>query len=460
MTVKIGKSRLALAVSLAIFAASGAVAQTVPWTNTDPAIKTTFVRISNGVPGVLYEPSQPGPKAEIAVFAMHASADYTNFSACTELAMRGYRVLCANNSNSKSGAYDEGGLDKILGEASSAISWLRSVPGVRKIVLLGHSGGATVMTAYQMIAEGGVQSCRGPEKIWKCPDSLAGLPAADGVILADANWGQSVMVLFSIDPSVVGENALRSNPALDMFKPANGFKPTGSTYSAAFTRNFLSAAGSRLNAALARAQARYAAIGAGKGMYEDDEPFFVPGATFLGSNNKLYTQDLRLLSRSLAAWPLVHKDGSVTTEIIRSVRPATNTQNLSRSMARGALKTSVRGFLSSYATRVTPEFGFGETSEIRGVDWRSNYANSPGNVESISAPILALGMTGGWEGMAAETIYNHAKSPDKSLAFIEGATHLYTPCTRCEKTPGQYGDTIKTTYDYIDGWLSQPGRFR
>jgi Protein of unknown function (DUF1749) len=460
MSVMLGKSRLALAASLAMLAATGAVAQTVPWTNTEPAIKTTFVRLSNGVPGVLYEPSQSGPKAEIAVFAMHSSADYTNFSACTELAKRGYRVLCANNSSSKSGAYDEGGLDKILGEAGSAIKWLRGVPGVRKIVLLGHSGGSAVMTAYQMIAEGGVKSCQGAEKIWKCPDSLAGLPAADGVVLADANWGQPVMVLLSIDPAVVSENAMRTNPALDMFNPANGFKPSGSTYSAAFTRNFQTASGRRLSAALGRAQARFAAILAGKGLYDDDEPFFVPGASFLGSNNKLYTQDQRLLSRSLAAWPLVHKDGSVTTEIIRSVRPATNTQNLSRSMARGALKTSVRGFLSSYATRVTSEFGFGETSEIRGIDWRSNYANSPGNVESISAPILALGMTGGWEGLAAETIYDHAKSPDKSLAFIEGATHLYTPCTRCEQTPGQYGDTIKTTYDYIDGWLSKPGRFR
>jgi hypothetical protein len=33
------------------------------------------------------------------------------------------------------------------------------------------------------------------------------------------------------------------------------------------------------------------------------------------------------------------------------------------------------------------------------------------------------------------------------------------PCTKCEKTPGQFGDTVKTTYDYVDGWLSKAGRF-
>ena len=26
-------------------------------------------------------------------------------------------------------------------------------------------------------------------------------------------------------------------------------------------------------------------------------------------------------------------------------------------------------------------------------------------------------------------------------------------------TSPQTGDTVKTTYDYIDGWLSKPGRF-
>jgi hypothetical protein len=39
------------------------------------------------------------------------------------------------------------------------------------------------MTAYQYIAEGGVKACQGAEKIHKCPDELAGLPAADGVVL-------------------------------------------------------------------------------------------------------------------------------------------------------------------------------------------------------------------------------------------------------------------------------------
>jgi len=42
-----------------------------------------------------------------------------------------------------------------------------------------------------------------------------------------------------------------------------------------------------MNALIATAQARLAAINAGNGKYSDDEPFIIPGAGFKGANNKL-----------------------------------------------------------------------------------------------------------------------------------------------------------------------------
>ena len=45
------------------------------------------------------------------------------------------------------------------------MDYLRKYPGVKKIVLWGHSGGATVMTAYQDIAENGVAACQDAVKI-------------------------------------------------------------------------------------------------------------------------------------------------------------------------------------------------------------------------------------------------------------------------------------------------------
>lgn len=414
-------------------------------------VTTRFVHLGRGVPGVLYEPVVIGAKAETAIFVMHSSVDYLSFSACTELSQRGYRVLCANNSTGKSGVSNDGILDQVLIEAGSGIAWLRKQPGVKHVVLLGHSGGGTVMSAYQFIAEGGLEACQASDKIWKCPDSLANLPPADGLMLVDSNWGLAAMTLFSIDPAV-------GDAKLDLFAPANGFKPEGSSYSPAFVKSFLTGEGKRNNALRAQAEKELAAIAAGKGPYTDDAPFVVPGASLLGGNNKLFAQDVRLMSRTKGAWPLLHADGSVTTEIVHTVRVPENNQSLTRSMMQGALKTTLRNYLDNYAIRTRPDFSYGEDG-VEGVEWRSTYASPPGDVQGVSAPLLVMGMTAHWEFLASETIYTLAHSPDKTLAFVEGATHLYETCKPCEKHPGEFGDTRKTTYDYIDGWLSKPGRF-
>jgi enoyl-CoA hydratase/carnithine racemase len=92
------------------------------------------------------------------------------------IGLRGYQALCVNNSTSKSGASNDGVIDQVLLELKAAMQALRAQPGVRRVVLLGHSGGGTITSAYQMIAEGGVKACQGAEKIWACPDTLAGLP--------------------------------------------------------------------------------------------------------------------------------------------------------------------------------------------------------------------------------------------------------------------------------------------
>ena len=416
----------------------------------DAALTRTFVPLA--VPAALYEPVARGEKATIAIFVMHASQSYITHSACSELSKRGYTVLCAGSSSQDL-------LDGKLLEVRSAVRHLRQLPGIQKVILFGHSGGATLMTAYQLVAENGPRACQGPEKLVKCSDSLAGLPRADGMILADSNWGNAVMALFSLDPAVVSnDSGTPVNPDLDLWNPKNGFNPAGSIYSPEFIRAFQSAVAKRENALIELASQRLAAIEAGKGRFVDDEPFVVAGGGSMGPNNKLYTQDPRLMSHTRNAWPLLHADGSVTTEVVRSVRLPQGDRSLTSNLAMGALNTTVRGFLTNSAVRVSADFGFDE-STVRGVDWTSTYSCPPGNVRQIGVPLLVMGMTAGWEYLAAETIYENAKSPDKTLAFVEGATHGFFPCKQCEKTPGQFGDTVKTLYDYVDSWLSNRTRF-
>jgi hypothetical protein len=293
----------------------------------DPSIKTTFVHLGNGEPGVLYEPVNPGPKAQIAIFSMHPTNDFLTHPSCTELSKRGYRVLCVNDSNGKSGEFNDGVFDKVLLQAKAAIVYLRKYPGVKKIVLWGHSGGATVMTAYQDIAENGVAACQDAAKIYKCPNSLAGLPPADGVILGDPTWGIAGSVMYNLDPSVSNDNGTKINPDLDMFNPKNGFNPAGSNYSQEFLRKFRAAQVKRNNALIDLALERLAAIKAGKGQYLDEEPFIIAGASF--ADNKLHATDMHLFAHTQKAWPLLHAGGSITTEIVHSVRVPTITENRS-----------------------------------------------------------------------------------------------------------------------------------
>jgi hypothetical protein len=422
------------------------------------------VWLGPGQPGVLYEPIAPGPKAGIGVFAMHDNGDYLGPSAstpCPQLAARGYRVLCANSTTSKSGFFSDDDIEKLLLNVKAGVTYLRGLSPVRTVIIFGHSGGGEMMAAYQNIAENGVKACQGPEKIIKCSDSLAGMPPADGIMLIDSVFGGPISTLFSLDPAVVDEdNGQTLYPALDMYNPENGFNPKGSIYSAEFKARFFAAQGERMNQLIARAQDRLQKIQAGKGRFSDDEPFIIPGAN--GVQNKLNAQDLALQAHTRNAWPLLHSDGSITTEIIHSVRVPRFTQSLTPSLLHGAITTTVRKFLSTWAIRTTPTYSY-DASSFNGIDWASSYADEVDSIRGITKPLLQMGMTGSYEFSASETVREHAKSVDKTLAYVEGAVHGFTPCTECAVAqglpPGHYGDTVKTMYDYIDQWLSKPGRF-
>ena len=71
---------------------------------------------------------------------------------------------------------------------------------------------------------------------------------------------------------------------------------------------------------------------------------------------------------------------------------------------------------------------------------------------------LVMGMTGGWEFLADETIYKMSASADKHIAFVEGTSHRFTPAGEYETYPGQFGNTMKLLHDVAADWLTD-GRF-
>lgn len=400
--------------------------------------------------------------AAIAVFVMHAESNYISFSACTELAQRGFTVFCAQNGVSKVGGETDVDLDTLMTAVGTGVTYLQTnlTDEIDKVVLFGHSGGGAMMSAYQNIAENGLAACNGTEKLGPCDDTLADLPPADGVLLADANYGLSSMHLLSLGAEIIDEtDGHETNYSLSIYNPANGFNATGvSNYTPEFTKEFQSAVAKRMQRNVAWALAQKAALAAGNATFDDDEQMYVLDGSYGIENNKFFAQDTSFLAHTVHAWPLLHKNASTTTEVVHTVRVPVNFDAIDAASLSNALKSTVTKYLNSYALRVTDDFGYNATG-FQGVDWASSHMVPEQAVPGITVPLLTMGMTGHWEYLNAEKIYLASGSNDTSICFVEGAYHTFETCTDCEAYPGEFGDTTKLTYDYMASWLGEEGRF-
>ncbi|KAL3469906.1 hypothetical protein BJX99DRAFT_251614 [Aspergillus californicus] len=392
---------------------------------------------------------------------MHAEQDYTTFYPCRELPARGYTTLCLNNAQSKTGTMNDLDFETMMTDVGTGVQFLQDLEGIDKVIIWGHSGGGAMMAAYQNVAENGASACNGTEKIYPCSSSVDGLPAADGVLLIDANYGLSTMTLLSLNPAITDESTGADvNSTLSLYNPANGWTENGANYTTSFTKEFLAGMAARWNRILSSAEERNTLIEAGEGNYSDDEGLVIPDANYIGFNNKLITQDTRYLSHTVHKWPLLHKDGSNTTQIVPFVRVASaGIPSAVDSFYDGALKITITRFLETFAIRVNPDMFSVTADNITGVDWASSQTAPIGSVPGISKPLLTMGNTGHYEYLNAEKIYLAAGAEDKTIAFVEGAQHTINTCVDCESYPGEFGDTIKTAFDFMDTWLGEPGRF-
>jgi pimeloyl-ACP methyl ester carboxylesterase len=397
--------------------------------------------------GMYYVPINPNEKSNVGVVIMHCEQNYMAFPMGPALASQGYRVVVCEAR--------EGGIleDKFI-PINRAIRFLKS-QGADKVVLMGHSGGATLMTAYQAVAENGVEVFQGAEKIWKC-QLKAKVEPADGIMLIDPNYGNAVMLLISLDPSIEEEgNGTRLNNKWDILSSANGYTEEKANYSKQFQSEYRQAQARRNNKLINIALERLSLIQSNHGKYVDDEPFVIAGGSQIKPNNRMIPQDVRLLSVSKQEHDLLHGDGSITHELIHSVRTKEVDKCFSSFYGMGANRNTIKGFLSSQAIR-TQGVDFNVTeSEVVGVDWDSSYASPIGNVKHIKVPMLTMGMTGSYEYLAAEMIYDNASMDDKEICFVHGAGHNLKPNHLAERQVDEFGDTEGAVYNHMGKWLER-----
>lgn len=396
--------------------------------------------------GALYAPDS-GPAPTIGVLVIHRTANFMETLACTELSQRGFLTLCMNprfDNNEAAVWWNDIALD-----VKSGVEFLKRQPGIEKVVLWGHSGGAPTTTFYEAVAENGPAYCSGPNKLIPCTSSLANLPPADGIILVDGHPGNSVNVLRSInaavlnDEDIIATNALpQLDPTLDPLDPANGYNPAGSHYSEEFKTRYFAAQAARMNKLIGLAKTTLSAIENGTHRYTDDDYFPI----VMGSGGRLMQMDTSIHGSTLAPRRLLKNDGSIVEEIIRSVRTPSAGDRSANTQFDNVRFGTVKSFLSANAIRAE--------DSLDKIDWCSSNNSVPCAVQQISIPILIAPMGGYYFVRDNELHYELTKSEDKEFIVIEGAVHSQRPCTACETTPGQYSNTVNNFYNHARDWMN------
>ena len=399
----------------------------------------------------LYKPDT-GPAPHVGIVVMHRTANFLAHSPCTELSARGFMLLCMNprfDNNETQIRWEDIALD-----VRSGVNFLKSQPGITKIILFGHSGGGPTMSFYQAVAENGPPYCQGPNKLVQCGNNLAGLPPADGIVFADAHPGNPVVgVLRGNNPAVVNERRPdRLNPRLDPFDPKNGFNPTGSsTYSEEFKEKYFKGQAERMNRLIDEALEKLRRIEEGKYIYPDNDVVIIPraGGTFAGGGGSANLQqlDVSVHHNTVNPHKLLKNDGTIATQIVESVRvgnPDLAEQNAS--LDQGTKILTIKSFLSANAIRAT--------HSLDEIDWCSSNNSVPSAVQAISVPVVFTAMGGFYFIRDNEIHYDLSASADKDFITIEGATHGFTPCVPCESFPGQYSNSLKNFFDYVAAWIN------
>lgn len=166
--------------------------------------------------GLYHRPA--GARPAVACIATHYDVDFSEHYLAPLLAERGIGFLGWNTRYRGNGAHFL--LEHALVDIAAGVRWLRDEAGVTTVVLLGNSGGGSLMAAYQsQSVEPSIEAAPG----LRVPGEALTLPPGDLYISLNAHPGRPEVLTAWLDPSVTDDaDPLSRDPALDMFDPANG----------------------------------------------------------------------------------------------------------------------------------------------------------------------------------------------------------------------------------------------
>jgi pimeloyl-ACP methyl ester carboxylesterase len=167
--------------------------------------------------GIYHRPAG-SPQPRTAFIATHYNVDFSEHYLASYMAERGYGFLGWNTRFRGNEAHFL--LDHALAEIGVGVRWLREHAGAERVVLLGNSGGGSLMAAYQSQA---VEPIVTPVAGMRPLPAIEDLPACDLFLALAAHSGRPEVLTNWLDPSVTDEtDPLAADQALDPFNPDNG----------------------------------------------------------------------------------------------------------------------------------------------------------------------------------------------------------------------------------------------
>ena len=209
--------------------------------------------------GLYHVPAGVRPK--VAMIATHYNVDFMEHYLAPYAVARGYGFLGWNTRYR--GAEDMFLLEHALIDIGVGVRWLREAAGVERVVLVGNSGGGSLMAAYQGEATAPTMAA-GSDLVRlnaAGQEALAGLPRGDAFVALNAHGGRPEVMTAWMDASVIDEtDPVPTDESLNPFNPDNG--PPYSTVFAARYRQAQTARNHRIPAWVKGELARLRAAGA------------------------------------------------------------------------------------------------------------------------------------------------------------------------------------------------------
>ncbi|OBK38832.1 alpha/beta hydrolase [Mycobacterium sp. 1165196.3] len=159
-----------------------------------------------------------GRKPKVAMIATHYQIDFSEHYLADYMATRGVGFL---GWNTRFRGFESSFLlDHALVDIGVGVRWLREIQGVDTVVLLGNSGGGSLMAAYQSQAvDPNVTALDG----MRPAVGVTELPPADGYVATAAHPGRPEVLTAWMDAAVVDENdPVATDDDLDLFNERNG----------------------------------------------------------------------------------------------------------------------------------------------------------------------------------------------------------------------------------------------